>query len=623
MGAESAAPSASTPPDISNLSSWLVDTTDEQEKTQSADSAVFSGSGLGESSAGASSASDTPDWLKGIEPSGTPSSDQDWLKSFQSAESEQPAQGSTPAWLNADAPTEKSGPEQPAAKDDAGLDIPSWLKAAAPQSSIFTEPPAAQETPVPSPASSEMPDWLNTFKSADASESQTVPQSSMSKPVEDELPSFMKDIQPAGDTDSLFTEMPDWLSITDDTVSPESVPAPITNADAIAPGDLPSWVQAMRPVDAGTPQTSTSLSGDKTPEARGALAGLQGVLPAGKGFPPTSRPKAYSIKLQANEEQQAHAALLEQILAAETAPVSLEAFTTIGTSRGLRWLLAFLFFAVLAAVLSMRTQIFALPSSLLVPQEFGGALQVAQSIPENAPVLVVFDYEPARAGEIEAAAVPMFDQMLLSRHPRLTFVSTNETGAVLAERFISSGYLADHKYQSGVQYLNLGYLPGGQMGIRAFAENPGKTAQYTVPQSSNLLNFAPTLAWTLPPLEGVTSLSQFAAWILITDNADSARVWIEQTGSARETVPFVVISSAQAAPMIQPYYASKQISGLVSGLYGGALFEQNNSGRPGTARTYWDAYSIGMLLAMVLILGGGLLNLALGLRDRAAAREAK
>jgi hypothetical protein len=75
--------------------------------------------------------------------------------------------------------------------------------------------------------------------------------------------------------------------------------------------------------------------------------------------------------------------------------------------------------------------------------------------------------------------------------------------------------------------------------------------------------------------------------------------------------------------MIQPYYSSQQITGLVSGLYGGALFEQNNSGRPGTIRAYWDAYSIGMLLAMALILGGGLLNLALGLRDRAAAREAK
>jgi hypothetical protein len=80
--------------------------------------------------------------------------------------------------------------------------------------------------------------------------------------------------------------------------------------------------------------------------------------------------------------------------------------------------------------------------------------------------------------------------------------------------------------------------------------------------------------------------------------------------------------------MLQPYFASGQINGLVSGLYGGALFEQNDQDENGQrrsniVRTYWDAYSIGMLLAMVLILGGGLISLALGLRDRVTAREAK
>ena len=432
---------------------------------------------------------------------------------------------------------------------------------------------------------------------------------------------FADDAQPGANEDALFTDMPAWLSIVDETVSPESIPAPITNTDAIAPGDLPSWVQAMRPVDAGVPQSSsTSLSSDKKLEASGALAGLQGVLPAVQGFSPTSKPKAYSIKMQASEEQQTHAALLEQILAAETEPVPIGSFSTLGTSRVLRWLIALVLFAVLTAVLFMRTQIFSMPVGL--PVEVVSALNVVQSIPEGAPVLAVFDYEPARVGEMEVAAAPVFDQMMLLHHPRLTFISTNETGAILAERFIS-GPLAGYNYQSGVQYLNLGYLPGGQMGIRAFAENPSVTAPYAYAQSSNLFNFTPNPAWSLPPLQGVTSLSQFAALILITDNADSARAWIEQTASARGAIPFVVISSAQAAPMIQPYYASQQVNGLVSGLYGGALFEQNNAGRPGTARTYWDAYSIGMLLAMVLILGGGLLNLALGLSDRTAAREAK
>jgi hypothetical protein len=127
-------------------------------------------------------------------------------------------------------------------------------------------------------------------------------------------------------------------------------------------------------------------------------------------------------------------------------------------------------------------------------------------------------------------------------------------------------------------------------------------------------------------VEGVDSFSQFSALFLLTDDADSARAWIEQTKSARGDIPipFVVVSSAQAAPMIQPYYASGQINGLASGLYDGALFEQKDiEGKPNTVRKYWDAYSVGMLLAMALILGGGLISLALGLRDRVAAREAK
>jgi hypothetical protein len=350
------------------------------------------------------------------------------------------------------------------------------------------------------------------------------------------------------------------------------------------------------------------------------LAGLQGVLPSVKGYSPTSKPKAYSIMMKASEEQQAHAALLEQILAAETEPVALDSFSTLGTSRVLRWVIALVLFAAVTTVLFMRTQIFSMPAGL--PVEVASALTVMQNIPDGAPVLAVFDYEPARVGEMEVAAAPVFDQMILLHHPRLTFISTTETGATLAERFIS-GPLGGYNYQSGNQYLNLGYLPGGQMGIRAFAENPSVTAPYAYAQSSNLFNLAQNPAWSLPPLQGVTSLSQFAALILLTDNADSARAWIEQTASARGSIPLVVVSSAQASPMLQPYYASQQVKGLVSGLYGGALFEQNNAGRPGTSRTFWDAYSIGMLLAVALILGGGLLNLALGINDRTAAREAK
>ena len=560
-----------------------------------------------------------PDWLKGTaeeKSTAAPLSEPDWLKSesentpvdnapdWASAGVTSGDELEMPAWLN---PAESAA--QPSEAQDISLgDVPDWLKASAPKETIFGETPAADPAAVP--------DWLNSLQSA-------APESS-SKPAEIEFSST----PPAeAGIDNLFTDLPDWLSKADDMAAPvSSSPSPITNTDAIAPGDLPSWVQAMRPVDSGLPTSMpVSLSSDQTLESRGALAGLQGVLPAVPGFSPASKPKAYSIRLQANEEQQSHAALLEQILAAETAPVPLSSLSNLNTSRALRWFLVAVFFLILPAILIMRTQFFALPPSELKPA-MKGALDVAQLLPEGAPVLVAFDVEPARVGEMEAVAAPMFDQMLLLHHPRFTFVSTSESGAILAERFISTGPLAGHQYQSGIEYMNLGYLPGGQMGIYSFAQNPRQSAPYLFNSGvteSPLLNAYLSPAWAAEPWSGITTLSQFTAFVIVTDNADSARAWIEQTSSTRGAMPIVVISSAQAAPMIRPYFDSQQISGLVAGLYDGAVFEQNNLNRPGTTRIYWDAYNIGLLLAMVLILLGGLWNLVLGLRDRAAAREVK
>jgi hypothetical protein len=573
---------------------WLRAMGDLQDQPPGTDSAAFSEAGSAESEASEGASANVPDWMK----------------DFPSTESGQPSQTATPSWLKEEEPAASAGTEVPSwlsstptpqqepapAQDEAAFgDIPSWLKAAAPQSSVY-ESSSVEPTPAATTPASDSPDWLNAFKSIDTPDApdQTAP------------PAFTPDSQSNENVDALFAEMPDWLSSATDTPSASSASSSsnstsVTDADALTPGELPSWVQAMRPVDTGSSSrsSSSSLPSDQTLESRGALAGLQGVLPSVPGYAPTSKPKAYSIKLQASEEQQAHATLLEQILAAETEPVPIASFSALTTSRVLRWFLAVALFAVLITVLFLHTQIF--PRPLGVPPEINGAFQVSQSIPEGAPVLAVFDYEPARAGEMEAAAAPMFN---LLKQLNFTFISTNETGAILADRFISQPFADTNK--SGFQVLNVGYLPGGQMGIRAFAQDPEQTT---------------------PQLKGITSLSQFTALIIITDSADSARSWIEQTSSVRGAIPIVIISSAQAAPMIQPYYESQQISGLVNGLYGSAVFEQineqNNGGIPGISRSYWDAYSLGMLLAMILIVGGGLWNLILGLRNRVTAGDAK
>jgi hypothetical protein len=51
------------------------------------------------------------------------------------------------------------------------------------------------------------------------------------------------------------------------------------------------------------------------------------------------------------------------------------------------------------------------------------------------------------------------------------------------------------------------------------------------------------------------------------------------------------------------------------------VIEQGYASRQNTARRYWDAYSLGLFLAVAFIAFGGLWNLALGYRARALAAK--
>ncbi|MEW6402768.1 MAG: hypothetical protein AB1649_13280 [Chloroflexota bacterium] len=627
---------------VDELTAWLreADAQAEQHKAS-----PFTEPGLGSvDEAPASSSGALPDWLRNLQQEQaaveeTPQAespadietDSDWLKKLQQEEPDMPSISTeTPAWLKEDtAPREGEQSEtpawlrstqaftekEPAAEEAEPGDLPDWLKAAAPKSSVFEEGPSA---PAPS-ARTETPDWLATLQ-ADAGLA-----SEPEKSEEPVLPAFTDESLTGENADALFTEMPDWLTNAagEEPAAPTpSAGTPAGEAESIAPGDLPSWVQAMRPVEASVGQGEAGAAGEQTLETSGALAGLQGVLPAVAGFGPTSKPKPYSITLNASEEQLAHATLLEQILAAETAPEPIASFAPLAAQRGLRWLLAFLLFGVLTIALGLRLTLFTLPAG--ESSENRDARAIMGNLPPSAPVLVVVDYEPALAGEMEAVAVPLLSQGVMRKttleQPMFTFISTSPTGGLLAENLISvvveslASEPMPHPYERGTNYVNLGYLPGGLSGVRAFALSPRDAAPFAM--ESTFLK--PVRAWELAPLVNIQSLSQFKTIVVITDNAESGRTWIEQTAEKRPETPIIMVTSAQAAPMIQPYYEARQISAMVGGLHGGAITEQGNGDAyHGLVENYWSPFSIGLLLTVVLILIGGLWNFGLGLRDRA------
>jgi len=546
-----------------------------------------------------------PAWMDGTSDAKSEPTAPDWMtRDVPFSESQAKDESETPSWMGAfgesAAQTENTSEAAPTQSFelDSKFDLPSWLgslESTEPAQGSIEPPPA--DWPAPSETKAAPPDWMDVFRdaapAAETPASPEVPHAAAFVPAEMETPQD-------GQADDLFSsDMPDWLS----NIAPselKSAEAKEPTQQNIAPAELPSWVQAMRPVETALP-SEPALTVEGPLEDRGPLAGLRGVLPLA-GIIQPGKPKPQSIRLQADEAQQASAALLEQMLAAESEARPLRGGGAIASQSALRWAITAALLVIVVLSLATRLQITPLPTSL--PAESASILPTLELLPEGAPVLMIFDYDPALAGELESAAVPLLDRFLASRRPRVTVLSTSPTGPALADKLFAHE-LKDLAYQSGTEYLNLGYLPGNNAGMLYFAEYPRKAI--------------PSSAWDLPAAQDVTRLGDFAAILLFTDQSETARAWIEQTSLQRAGRPMIVIASAQAAPMILPYAQSGQIAGLAGGLHGGAIFTSSAAESP--ARAYWDAYQFAALFAAAMIVLGGLWNFFAGLRARRQGME--
>jgi hypothetical protein len=477
-----------------------------------------------------------------------------WLNEL----SGQPEQQFTPPFVEPAAPAQDA-PRQTAPLGKEEAEPPDWLK-------------SAMETPAMPPPGDVSLDW---FAGKDQPEEEKLAPAAGTNPPFSDIFATPGEPSPAAsqDVDSLFSvEMPDWLSHAEpageEPVSRQAELPPAGSEDSLAPVDLPSWVQAMRPVEAVISEAATS--GEEEPEeTQGPLAGLRGVIP-GMAIGSSMRPKSVSLKLQATNEQQASAALLEQILGNETNPRPLITSAFVASQQVLRWVLAGLFVIVLSAVIFLRSQTMQVYPDLPQGNDIVNALL---GIPANARVLVVIDYEPSLAGEMEVTGGPLLDHMVQLGHPQLSFLSTSPNGTGLVERLIAKTNLA------GEQYCNLGYLPGGSAGVLGYIESPGQIIPFACEETN------------------VAALSDYAAFVVMTDHAESGRIWVEQLHVQKQRdlalakKPLLVVASAQAGPLLQPYVSSSQITGMISGLADAARYEGKNA-LPPIVRPDWDAFGM-------------------------------
>ncbi len=532
---------------------------------------------------------DLPDWLKdagpqAIAPSPVPQDESlDWLAGEETSASPEPGL----EWL---IPTPAD-----AAQDDwlAGESL-DWLAGAE-----AGEPDLAADAPEPP---GKMPDWMAEFAgslpdgaarlasdggeldSSDDAAAQ-IGDSAMS------LPAFAFDGAPAQNDVSADNALPEWLAHQD-----ESDPsAAAGGADELKAGELPSWLQAMRPVGLAGPAAE-----EEVVALAGPLSGLSGLLPAEANILQIIKPPTYSSRLSVSEPHQQHSELLASLVEDESVNPPLPGRPVLSSLAVLRVAMAFLLIFPVALALWTGMPNTGLP---FATPEVKAAFDVLNTIQPGAPVLVVIDYDMSVSGEMDKLTGSAIQQ-LAAQGAYLAMVSSVVTGPGQAEHVL--GLVRD---QHGVlmaypqNYVNLGLIPGGAAGLRGFAANPRRILPFDV---------AGAPAWENPAISAVTMPAQFALVLLATDSPETARTWFEQVQPGLAgVVPLVVLSSAQSEAFIRPYYDAGQAQGLVSGLAGSAALEQA-FGASGGAAQVWPAFGVGMLISAVLMLMAGLYNFSIG-----------
>jgi hypothetical protein len=516
-------------------------------------------------------------------------------------------------------PASPSGEKGPKIDDD-------WLTSLLEEAGLSESPPAPSqeepegfgeavdeertETSLESPAEEQLsasqpvekPDWLSELEAGS-----TIKLEGVVAPAEMGDRGFA--ISETSETEATEEAIPEWVG----KPSSEEGPPPTKEPeDEIAPAELPGWLEALRPTEEVSPTEPVEDLSSADIVTAGPLAGLRGVISAHPSAIRARKPPTYSIKLRVTDEQRARVEMMEELLANEQKPRPLPTKPII-TSRNIsRLVIAVVLILPMVWMIITGSQRVSSPQPGNIPGVVDFTQQI-QSLPVGAPVVLAFDYEAGFSGEMNPAINTLISQLII-KNAYLTLVATTSSGPALAESLIHSNTAVQDTAGPYSYYTNLGYIPGGTLGLLGLATSPKTVLPYSLDGNN---------VWAAAPLNTVATIKDFSAVIVLTNDSTTARAWIEQVGPflQEDSTPLLIVTSSQAEPLILPYYLATppQVQGLVTGLVGGLAYARTVGSIQQNG--LWDAFSIGVTASVIIIFLGGAIGLIMKLRTTGIKKE--
>jgi len=215
------------------------------------------------------------------------------------------------------------------------------------------------------------------------------------------------------------------------------------------------------------------------------------------------------------------------------------------------------------------------------------------------------DYTPSGGPDVHPQAVALFDH-LMKKNIKVIGVSFLDTGPPQLQDILDP-YMEGKGKKYGEDFVNLGYIPGLETAISAFAADPNRTAP---------VDFFGASTASMPIMQGIKDMDDVQLIAQFATGIPGPAEFVRQVGNSYSPV-IVCGVVAVMGPQSEPFFQSGQIKGLLSGLRHAAEYEVH-AGAPGKAAAGMDAQSLGHVVIILAICLG---NMAYFLGRKGGAKK--
>ena len=218
-------------------------------------------------------------------------------------------------------------------------------------------------------------------------------------------------------------------------------------------------------------------------------------------------------------------------------------------------------------------------------------------------MLLSFEYSPSTKPEIHPMAIAILKHLYAKNIQVYGFALWPDGNFMSTEAFseVSDDY--DKKY--GVDYVNLGYRPGGEAVIKGIASDI--RTLYTVDLKGTSID-------DIPMMKDVVNIEDFDFVFSLSAGYPGSKEWV-QYACDPQNIPLSTGCTSIQVTDIMPYVENDQIRGILAGMPGAAEYESlveaelqkmEISGKPGEASGMMAAQSIAHVVIVLFIIFGNI-----------------